>query len=756
MNPEQKKQPSATPVDLGLAREAARGSPHPPQVPPGEEPTLARYVWTILEGWTLVATIFLFVLAAGAFYFFAATPIYHSDVVVQVEQKNKGLAVLDDLLASGATPAETEMAIIRSRSSLDHVVDELALDLDVAARRFPVIGGAMARRYKGAGPAPLRFGPASFGWGGERLKIRRLDVPDELLDRPLQLTALPGGGFRLTDPDDQTIVEGEAGKLASAPYGERTVEIFVADLLARPGTQFDVMRRRRSDVVTGLQKKLRVAEDGKLSGILVISLDGADPARTAAVLDAVANNYVRQNVERKSADTAQQLTFLESQLPIVKANVGEAEAALNKFLATHGSVNLSNDAQAVLARGVEVEKELTSLELQRSELNQRFTASHPTLASLNEKMAMLRNERATLNAKMKQMPEAEADSARLQRDLRVSNELYNVLLNKTQELRIVKSGTVGNVRILDPAVVSARPAWPRAGAVLALSSLLGVLAGIGGAFARKALAQGVEDADEIESGTGLAVYATVPHSETEDALVRGRRAGTTRQTVLAAIDPQDIAVENLRSLRTSLQFALVEARNNIITLSGPAPEVGKSFVSVNLAYVLATNDRRVLVIDADLRRGRIHRFFGLGRRPGLSDVLGGAVALGDAIRRTSDGGVDVLPTGSVPPNAAELLASRHFQALLEKVSHSYAYVVIDTPPALAVADATIVAPLAGVNLLVLKAGKHSMREIAACVKRFTQAGSTVQGAVLNDIRTTAGRYGRHGRYQRYEYRSDLA
>jgi tyrosine-protein kinase Etk/Wzc len=757
MSQEQPKHAAPFDADLGVARDLPIRSVASVRVPASDEATLAGYAWTVVKGWRTVAGVLAASLALGVLYLFAASPVYSSNTIVQVEPRNSGFAGLEELLTQGPQgPAEAEIAIIRSRTSLNQVIEELGLDLNASPRRFPVIGNALARRHTGTDPAPALLGLDSYGWGGESLVIGRLEVPDDLLDVPLRLTAGEGGRYRL-DGEDGLLVEGQVGAEAARGEGPTRTAVLVTRLVARPGTEFTVTKRRRSDLAAALQRQLRITEDGRLSGVLVISLDGRSPVRTAAILDAVADNYVRQNVERRSAEAAQQLAFIESQLPLVKTNVSEAEASLNKFLKTHGSVNLSNEAQAVLDRAASIERDLSALEMQGSELRQRFTVNHPIVASLNEKMQVLRAERSSINARLQQMPEREADTARLQRDLKVATDLYTLLFNKAQELRVVKSGAVGNVRIIDRAFVANRPAWPKPATVLALTMLLGLLGGAGLAFVRKALAQGADDAEEIEASTGLPVYATVVHSRAEHDLTLQRRAGEAAPgRILATVDPQDPAIESVRSLRTSVQFALAESRRNVISISGPAPGVGKTFVCVNLACVLASTDARILIVDADLRRGRLHHKFGAARRPGVSDVLCDAAPLASAIRPTGIPSIDILPTGNVPPNPVELLSSERFRVLIEKVSRSYAYVLVDTPPALAVTDATVVARLAGVNLLVLKAGQHSMREIAICVKRFTQSGSTVHGAILNDVQPTLGRYGRHGRYQRYDYRSEDA
>ncbi len=420
-------------------------------------------------------------------------------------------------------------------------------------------------------------------------------------------------------------------------------------------------------------------------------------------------------------------------------------------------VDLTSETTSMLNRSVEIDRAIQELEMQRAELRQRFTSQHPAVASLNEKAQQLHSERAQIAARMREVPAAEVDSARYLRDVKSASELYTVLLNKAQELRVVKSGTIGNVRILDRPTISRRPERPRPVLVMVLAVTLGLGAGGAGVFLRKALAQGAEDAEEIEAGTGLPVYATIPHSNRQAASSRPGDGGARRvPPILAAAEPGDIAVENLRSLRTSLQFALVESRNNIVAIGGPGPGVGKSFVCVNLAWVLASAERRVLLIDCDLRRGAVHRAFGAERKPGVSDVVSGAVTPEQAVRTTANPHLDLLPTGRIPPNPAELLGSHAFEKLLEWASAHYGFVIVDTPPILAVTDSALVARLAGVNLLVLRAGQHPVREIALAVKRLAQSGIKVQGAVLNDVQSVRGRYGRYGRYQKYEYRSSHA
>jgi tyrosine-protein kinase Etk/Wzc len=294
---------------------------------------------------------------------------------------------------------------------------------------------------------------------------------------------------------------------------------------------------------------------------------------------------------------------------------------------------------------------------------------------------------------------------------------------------------------------------PKPAPILALALLVGLVAGVATAMVRNALDDRAQDPEEIEAGTGLPVFAEVSHSGTQEGIARrGRRAAAGELVSLSISDPGDAAVEDLRALRTSLQFVLANARNGIIAISGPAADVGKSFVSLNLAHLLATAERRVLLVDADLRRGTLHRAFGLERQPGLADVIAGSTTVEAAIRRTDVPRLDLLPTGPLPRNPAEQLASEAFQRMLAEVSRRYDLVIVDTPPILSVTDAALVARHAGVNLLVVRAGQHPTRVIAVTANRLTQNGVKVDGLILNDVRATAGRYHGYGRYRRHEER----
>jgi tyrosine-protein kinase Etk/Wzc len=718
----------------------------PPQIGDYGKPTATDYAWAIVDSRWLVLSVTLATVALTAIYLFLAAPSYRSDALVQVENESTPAgAALDDIssLLSVKSQADTEIEVIRSRTVLGAAVDQLNLTVVTEPRTFPLVGPAVYRRYMDSGPARPWLGLSSFAWGGERLRISRLEVPSRLLDEPLEFVAEDSGQYRITGPDGEALASGEMGKAVTSGTGVDRFEIVVDDLVARPGTRFRLTKARRARVIDDLQGELVIAEKGKKTGVISISLGGKDADALAATLDAISAAYLRQNVERKSAEAAKTLAFIEEQLPLVRKNLEVAETALNSYQTRHGVVDLSQETQAMLAQAVEIEKGLTEVELARREAQARFTREHPAMLALDSKVAKLRSDRSAIGERMRGVPVKELDSVRLTRDTKVANQLYLLLLNKAQELQLVKSGTIGYARILDAAL---RPYEPKTkpAVLLAASLLLGLALGTGTAIARKAKNPCVQDPEEIEAGAGLSVYASVPHSDRQGALLRRDKKGS--RGILAAENPADLAIESLRSLHASLEMAFLDAPSRVISIGGPSPGAGKSFVAVNLAHVLAGTGKRALLIDADLRRGQLHRSFGVERGPGLFELVAGQCSLTEAVRRSDTATLDFIGTGKLLPNPTDVLRSQRFQELLADVATRYDYVVVDTPPILAVTDAALVARRAGVNLLVVRAGVHGVREIVRSLKQYELAGVTVHGGVLNDVLP------RHrGSYAYYDY-----
>jgi tyrosine-protein kinase Etk/Wzc len=712
---------------------------------------LGEIIAVLMDYRWLIAAISLFALALGLAWVLVAKPVYRADGLLQVEEKSSGVGSLKALqpLLGDDTTVSAEVEILSSRMVLGRVVNKLKLDIVAVPRTLPLIGGAVARRYQGDEPNSAWLGFSSFAWGGERIQVDALDVPPHALDQRHTLIAGEGGTFEVFDDDDRLVLKGKAGTRAS----DQGYSIFVAQLRARPDTQFRLTKRSAEAAIDDLRRNYSVKERGKKSGVLELSLMGYDPAEIGLVLDDVLNTYVRQNVERRSAEAEKTLKFLETQLPALKTQVDSAEAAYNNYRQSRGSLDLSLETQGILKSLVEVENAAVLLKQERDELRQNFTPEHPRIQAVDNKLARLNDRRKQFDGEVSRLPDTQQTVLRLARDVEVSNRLYTELLNTAQQLRVSKAGTVGDVRVIDTAAVARKPVGAGAVAILGIALLLGLLVSMVVIWVLRSLRVVVEDPEIIESQLGLPVYATVPHSKTELELHRRARGGVGE--LLAVSYPQDDAVESLRGLRTTLHFALLDAQRNSLLITGSSPGLGKSFISKNLGAVLAQVDKRVVIVDADLRRGHLHQEFGLERAVGVSEYVAGQASLEDLLKTTMVPKLWVVTTGQIPPNPSELLMHPRFQVLLSELAARFDTVIVDAPPVLAVSDAAIIGRHVGATLMVARAGKHPIRELEQAVKRLNQAGVQVKGFVFNDLNVSRQnyRYGYKGYVYRYSYKT---
>jgi tyrosine-protein kinase Etk/Wzc len=710
----------------------------------------------------IIAVTTLFMLAGIVFAMFS-TPIYQATAMIQIEETGGLVPGLDDMagMFESTSPAITEIELLKSRSVIGEAVDSLKLDVVAKPKLFPIIGDRAFRKFNptqdNALAAPS-FGASSYAWGGEKISVFRFDVPNYAIGSSYTLVALANNQLVLQNPNGETVLTGQVGQELSNGIINLTVRV----LNARAGTEFTLMHRNRLNTVLDLQAAIGASEKGKDSGIINLSLQSADANYAEEVLNKVAAIYVQRNVKRSSAEAQKSLEFLEIQLPEIKQQLEAAEARFNNYQIQRQSINITLETQGVLEQVVLLETQLQELELKRLEISRKFKRNHPSYQSLLEQVATLKQQRSKLVAEVGKLPKTQQEILRLKRDIEVSNQIYILLLNKTQELDIVRAGTVGNVRVIDSAEVNrSKPVKPKKALVVVMATLLGGMLAVAIVLVQKAMNRGIVDPAEIEA-IGLPVYASVQHSDYQvrlSALAKINTKGKAKnadkaQTILALDNPADLSIEALRSLRTSLHFAMIGAKNNVIAISGPSPGVGKSFISINLAAVLAQSDKKVLIVDADMRKGYLQLELGLNWEHGLSDYLSGRLNLAQVTKTTSIAGLSVVTRGQIPPNPSELLMHSNFSKFIAEVSALYDLVIIDTPPILAVTDPAIVSAHAGTTLLVVRFGQNHLREIELTRNRFEQNGIDIKGVVFNGVvKKASNAYGYYG-YGNYEYKSD--
>ncbi|WP_413514669.1 polysaccharide biosynthesis tyrosine autokinase [Serratia proteamaculans] len=698
-----------------------------------EEIDLSRlFSELLLQKWFIIGVSALFATLSLVYVIFA-TPIYQSSALIQVES-NTGNSLLKDIssmLPDGSQKSDTEIELIQSRLVMGRTIEQLNLTTYVEPKHFPIFGAGWARLMNAEEP---------------EVSLSKLSVPQEMLNTKLVLVVLAGNKFELKY-DGDTVLSGAVGVFAE----KNGFSILVSDINAKEGTEFTVIKRSELNVLAEMQRNLSVADKGKDTGVLGLTYTGADPKEISAVLNSISQNYLQQNVDRKSEEAGKSLNFLEQQLPKIRQQLDDAESKLNSFRQQKDSVDLSLEAKSLLDSVVNVESQLNQLTLKEAEISQLYTKEHPAYLSLIDKRKMLIGERKKLDAKISKMPETQQEILRLTRDVQAGQEIYMAMLNKQQELGISKASTIGNVRIIDDAITTPKPVSPKKEILVVLITLFGFFLSSGIILIRIILHKAIQSPDQLEE-IGVNVYASIPISDYQQKrdLLLQRRKHKNSDILLAQDNPADLAIEAIRSLRTSLHFAMMEAKNNVLMISGASPSIGKTFICTNLAAIIAQSGSKVLMIDADMRRGRIHEVLNTSNSMGLSAYLSGQKSRDEVVIKTTIPDLDFIPRGKVPPNPAELLMRKHFAEIIEWASENYDMVLVDSPPVLAVTDPAIIGALAGTNMLVTRYGVTTLKEVDISMRRFENSGVEIKGVILNaQEKRTAGYYG----YYNYNYAS---
>lgn len=696
---------------------------------------------------TIIVITALFTLV-GIVYAMLARSVYQADMLIQVEDKDasakNALATISSEFTQ-STAASSEIEVLSSRMVVSRAVEALQLCIVATPHYFPVVGRWIATHLN----VSDRSGWGGYAWGNEAINVTRFDVPARLDFAPFTLTLKEGGAYTLRH--NGTELEGKVGELLHAEVPGGAIDLLVSSVDGSPGATFDLTRTSELSAVKGLQGGLTIVEKGKDSGVISVMLEGTDAVRVAQTLNAVGNEYLRQNVQRTQEEAEKSISFLEKQLPETKAQLEKAEDEFNTFRSQHGAVDLGAEATALLQSSTLAQARIADLRQQRAQLMARYTPDNPAVIAVDGQLEEAQKALVDLGAQTRSLPPLEQSVVRLQREVQVDTTIYTNLLNTKEQMRLLKAGKVSNVRMIDRADVPESPIRPKRPVVVGAAFLTGLFVSVALVLVKRRLNSGVAAVDEIEFGTGLTVYAAVPRSRVQQTLTRRpRHSLRSGSTVLAHTASFDAAVESLRSFRSALEFALRDSPNHIVLLAGPTPIVGKSFVSVNLAALLGASGKRVLLVDADLRRGALNSHVGVPSAPGITDVVEG-VPYESVVHRKVMPGVDFVANGGYVANASELLRHPNFTEFAHWANGEYDVVLIDAPPVLPVADSGIVANLAGMVFLVARHGVTSVSELRESVRRFEQIGVPVRGVIFNDMTSRPGKYG--SEYAAYGYSS---
>ena len=667
---------------------------------------------TLLEAlallWHRRFLIALFVILGGLVGLFAGfwiRPQFTSDVLLQVNTKgtsSKATKAMGEMgaLLDMASPADAEIELIKSRMVLSPVVNVEHLNL-VASPKSRFLDRLLHREG--------------------RMDLDSLNIPKFARTEKWVAEVIDSLNYVVMAPEGYRLLKGSVGELYTVDYANDSFSIRVSLMRARPGQKFVLREGSPLSAERGLAAGLRVSEKGKQTGIISVRYSHRHPDRAASILNTIAKTYLRQNVELRSAEAEKTLEFLEKQLPDVKAQMDSSLLKFNAYRNKVGSVDINAETRIVLENRTKLQQDLLELQQKKQSAIRLFQPEHPTIKTLEEQELALKRELALNSNETKKLPSTQQEVLRLTNEVDMSKIMYTTMLNNIQQLKLVSAGEVGSVRIVDFAEQVTRPTKPKKTMIVFALLFLGFLFGATVVILKGKLSNGVKDAHFIERETGFSVYAKVP---------KGNPKGTKGTRPLAVVEPDDVAVESLRALRSSLEFSMEEGSRPIIGVSGLIPGVGKSFISVNLAALCAGLGKKVLLIDADLRKGRLHKEFGIKRGDGLSQYLLRKANLDDIIHTTEVKALFVMPCGNVPSNPSEILGSKHYSDMIDELEKKFDLIIVDTPPIMLVTDAALACRQASQIVMVIEYNKHSIDAILDGMKQLLKGNSNAHASFV--------------------------
>ena len=728
-----------------------------------DEIDLIALLLTLLRGWKTIIACALLGLALGVTYSRYVQPTYQTDALLQIDEKSKGIAALgadiSNLVGESTSAAETERELINSRMVLEPVINKLHLDIEVSNPEI----SALDRIAQSNIPTQTSTEKGVFLKTSNGLvDISSFEVPQSYENKPFSITKT-NSGFELTIENDGTVelYKGNIGTPSTISTPEGNISIMV-NSLPSVGHTINVKQLSKPSAIDLLINSLTVTERGKQTGIVQLTLTGNDQQQVSRVLANIVQSYVDQNLARGSEQTTTTIKFMESQIPQLKQKLQQSEEAFNEFREQYGTIDVTKEAEILLEESSRIEMQLSELKLKQAELLTYYTAEHPLVIQINDQLAVLNERRQQIKDTVARMPEVQRQFLQLSQDMDINREIYLAMLKNYEQLKIARAGEIGYVRVVDTPINTFNPIAPRKLVIWAFSLILGTLIGSLLVLLKSLLRNTVKDPERLEAKTGIPVIATIPRSKTSINLMKNNK---NNRRLLAMVDHDGLSYEAIKSLRTSLMFGMppiskvttifgdldkdqASKQGKIIVISGEAPGIGKSFISSNLAETFSQLNKKVLIVDGDMRRGELHKIFTISQTNGLGDYLTENNSnLADFIHPTSFEFIDFMPRGKHPNNPASLLSTDKFSNMLIQLVSIYDYIIIDTPPVLAVSDAIITAQYADKVLMVTRYNSSIEGQLAYAVKQMQKANITVDGIVLNDIvQSITSKYSYHYSY----------
>ncbi|HCT5581752.1 TPA: polysaccharide biosynthesis tyrosine autokinase [Enterobacter kobei] len=685
---------------------------------------LLNIIFYILSHKKSLVISFLISLLFGYLILFYSKPIYETTALIQVETKtgNNILTDLSDVIPDKTPEVTKEIEILNSRMILSKTIEKQHLDFVIKEDKNNYLG---LLKPNSTNSSASKIGVSDF-------QIYNKDYYNKLF-------------IIKTDARDHYSISVNGVSYASkvgVPLKGDHFLININYINAEQGATFSLIKLDMLTAVNNLKKRLNIHEKVKDSGIIELILLGSEPNKDIIVLNSIINDYHQQNVRRQSEQYTNSLLFLENQLPLIRNKLDIAEQKLNKFRSNQDSVDMSLEAKSALEQIVNIENQINQITFREAEVSQLFKKDHPVYRSLIEKREILENEKSRLNNKISSMPSTQQEIIRLSRDVESGRNIYQQLLVREQELQISQSSEIGNVRIIDSALSNPNKIKPKPTLIFALSIFIGLFITLSILLVRFVFIRKIMSSEDLDN-LGIPVYALVPESswlkKNKNRIEKWKltdiplKDNSVPIDLLAISNPVDSTIEPLRNLRISIQFLYISLEKKIVSITSPTPSCGKTFIASNLAEIMCETGMKTLLIDADLRRGKLHEILNVDNTKGVSSLLEKDVKFSELIQSSPGFSFDVITRGHNCKNHSLIFASHNYKSLLEWAKENYDVIIIDTPPILAVSDTLLIAKNCDTNLLVAHAESTTIREVNQSYDLFKKSRMALDGSILNRI-----------------------
>ncbi|HEY3383856.1 MAG TPA: polysaccharide biosynthesis tyrosine autokinase [Vicinamibacterales bacterium] len=729
---------------------------------PATEVHLLDYVRVLYKRRFAAITAFLVVVVSVVVYTFTQTPIYSAHVQLLIEPENPNVISFKEVIEQDKSSTDyyqTQYKILQSRALAKRTIEAVGLwnHPDFAGKDKGAVGSSLLTSVGLGGPEKKEAGP--------------------------QADSTPGGG-----PKPANVATANVPIVASdeTPGQSRVIEAFLKHITVSP------IRNSR---------------------LVDVTFESTDAQLAARAANAMARSYIEQNLEYRFLSSKEASDWLGQRLGEQRKQVESSEQALQRYKEQTDAVSLEDKQNIVVqtlaelnaavtkARTERLQKEalynqiqsiqhdraaidtfpailsntfiqqmkgqLAELQRQQASLGEKYGEKHPEMirvksaieqtdaklqgeigkvvASMkNEYLAAQSQEQRLVAALERQKSEAMALSRKgidygvLQRDANTNRQMFDSLLQRAKETGVSAELKTSNIRVVDAAEVPARPTRPNKTLNLLLAVFGGGLCAAGLAFFFEYIDNRVKNPDEIKNYLGLPFLGLVPRLSDKDS-----------KDVLIHTGAPTSFSEAFRNIRTNVLFSSADEGGRSIVVTSTGPGEGKTMIAGNLAVALAQAGQRVILVDADMRKPKVHTIFKETQAPGLSNVLVGNAKASEAVRKTPVQNLWLLVAGVTPPNPAELLGSHRFRDFLTTLQEHFDWVIVDTPPVMAVTDASVVGHTASGVLFVIACEQTSKYTASAALEQLEAAKARFLGGVLNKVDVE-----RHSYYYSHYYRRD--